>query len=119
MRMLLVAGPFVSRDLDARRRLALLDAPGVLRLPYLAERDFWRAARPWMPASICAIPAAGETSGIAIRLMGIGKPVLLTAGEENSRFPEPPLVCASSPAWRKKIAVRPHVSANIDERMCG
>jgi hypothetical protein len=32
-------------------------------------------------------PAAGETSGIAIRLMGIGKPVLLTDGEVLA-FPE-------------------------------
>ncbi len=33
-------------------------------------------------------PTAGETSGIAIRMMGIGKPVIFTAGEEVSRFPE-------------------------------
>jgi hypothetical protein len=31
---------------------------------------------------------AGETSGIAIRLMGLGKTVLVSAGEETSRFPE-------------------------------
>ena len=33
-------------------------------------------------------PLGGETSGIAIRLMGIGKPVLVTDGEEYARFPE-------------------------------
>ena len=33
------------------------------------------------------VPAAGETSGIAIRLMGIGKPVLLTESLDNSGFP--------------------------------
>jgi hypothetical protein len=33
-------------------------------------------------------PTAGETSGIAIRMMGIGKPVIFTAGDEVSRFPE-------------------------------
>src|SRR5205807_1605400 len=33
-------------------------------------------------------PAAGETSGISVRMMGIGKPVMLTPGEETSRFPE-------------------------------
>jgi hypothetical protein len=33
-------------------------------------------------------PAAGETSGIAIRLMGLGKPVLLTDGAETSSIPE-------------------------------
>lgn len=31
---------------------------------------------------------AGETSGIAIRLMGLGKTVLVSAGEETARFPE-------------------------------
>ena len=33
-------------------------------------------------------PTAGETSGISTRLMGIGKPVLMTAGCEISRIPE-------------------------------
>ena len=33
-------------------------------------------------------PAAGETSGIAIRLMGIGKPVVVTDSLEYARFPE-------------------------------
>jgi glycosyltransferase involved in cell wall biosynthesis len=87
---LLVAGPFVSSDLS-RAVAPLLAAPGILRLPYLPERDFWRAA---MAVDACInlrYPAAGETSGIAIRLMGIAKPVLLTTGEENSRYP--PAAC--------------------------
>ena len=39
----------------------------------------------------CALPIyppAGETSGIAIRLMGIGKPVILSTGLETSNFPD-------------------------------
>ena len=84
---LLIAGPFVSSDL-ARASEPLLRTPGIVRLPYLAERDFWRAA---MAVDACInlrYPAAGETSGIAIRLMGLAKPVLLTDGEENSRYPQ-------------------------------
>jgi len=41
-------------------------------------------------------PAAGESSGIAIRLMGLGKPVLLTDSEESARFPED--ACVRIPA---------------------
>src|SRR5262249_54035782 len=33
-------------------------------------------------------PAAGETSGITISFMGIGKPVMVTASDEVSRLPE-------------------------------
>jgi hypothetical protein len=33
-------------------------------------------------------PAAGETSGIAMRFMGIGKPVILSDGLEVSRIPD-------------------------------
>jgi glycosyltransferase involved in cell wall biosynthesis len=84
---LVIAGPFVSSDL-ARAAGPLLAKPGILRLPYLAERDFWRAALAVDACINLRYPAAGETSGIAIRLMGVGKPVLLTAGEENSRYPE-------------------------------
>jgi glycosyltransferase involved in cell wall biosynthesis len=84
---LLIAGPFVSSDL-ARAATPLLNAPGIVRLPYLAERDFWRAALAVDACINLRYPAAGETSGIAIRLMGVAKPVLLTDGEENSRYPQ-------------------------------
>jgi hypothetical protein len=33
-------------------------------------------------------PSAGETSAIAVRLMGLGKPVILTEGLENACYPE-------------------------------
>jgi len=84
---LLIAGAFVSSDL-ARAVAPLLGAPGIVRLPYLAVRDFWRAALAVDACINLRYPAAGETSGIAIRLMGVAKPVLLTNGEENSRYPQ-------------------------------
>ena len=87
---LLVAGPFVSSDLS-RAAAPLLRGSGILRLPYLAERDFWRAALAVDACINLRYPAAGETSGIAIRLMGVAKPVLLTDTEENSRYP--PAAC--------------------------
>jgi glycosyltransferase involved in cell wall biosynthesis len=84
---LLIAGEFVSSDL-ARAVEPLLGAPGVHRLPHLSEREFWTAAQAIDACINLRYPPAGETSGIAIRLMGIGKPVLLTDGEECARFPE-------------------------------
>jgi glycosyltransferase involved in cell wall biosynthesis len=84
---LLVAGEFASLDL-ARAVAPLLAGPGILRVGYVAERDFWKLACATDACINLRHPPAGETSGIAIRLMGIGKPVLLTAGAETSRFPE-------------------------------
>ena len=84
---LLLAGQFVSTDLE-RAVAPLVAAPGVLRLPYLAESDFWRAACATDACINLRYPAAGESSGIAVRMMGIGKPVLLTDGLESSPFPE-------------------------------
>lgn len=84
---LLVAGEFVSTDL-ARAAAPLLDAPNVFRRPHLSEREFWLAASAGDACINLRYPAAGETSGIAIRMMGIGKPVLLTDSEECARFPE-------------------------------
>lgn len=92
---LLIAGAFASRDL-ARAVGPLLTAPGVVRLPYLGERDFWRAALAVDACINLRYPAAGETSGIGIRLMGCGKPVLLSDGEENARYPE--AACVRIPA---------------------
>jgi glycosyltransferase involved in cell wall biosynthesis len=83
---LLVAGEFVSSDLD-QACAPLLANSGVYRVPYLSERDFWIAAAAVDACINLRAPAAGETSGIAIRLMGIGKPVLLTGSRENSDFP--------------------------------
>jgi glycosyltransferase involved in cell wall biosynthesis len=84
---LLIAGTFVSSDLQ-RAVAPLLGAPGIVRLPFLDEHDFWRAARSVDACINLRYPGAGETSGIAIRLMGAAKAVLLTDGQENARYPE-------------------------------
>jgi glycosyltransferase involved in cell wall biosynthesis len=84
---LLVAGSFASPELERAAQVWLAD-PGVVRLPFLSTREFWLAARAADACINLRYPPAGETSGIAIRLMGLGKPVLLTDSEENARFPE-------------------------------
>jgi glycosyltransferase involved in cell wall biosynthesis len=84
---LLIAGECVSSDL-ARAMTPLLDQPGITRVGYTEEGDFWRNAQSVDACVNLRYPAAGETSGIAIRLMGLGKPVILTSGTETSRFPE-------------------------------
>jgi glycosyltransferase involved in cell wall biosynthesis len=85
--LLLVAGDFVSSSLE-RAAAAPLAAPGILRLPWLPETAFWDAAAAVDACVNLRWPTAGETSGITIRLMGIGKTVLLSDTEENSRYPE-------------------------------
>jgi glycosyltransferase involved in cell wall biosynthesis len=84
---LLVAGQFVSTDLQ-RAVAPMMVQAGVVRQPHLSERDFWRAAQAVDACINLRYPPAGETSGIGIRLMGIGKPVMVTDGLECSRFPE-------------------------------
>jgi len=84
---LLVAGDFVSKELE-NALAPMLAAPGVTRVPYLPEAGFQTLAADVDACISLRSPSAGETSGIAIRLMGIGKPVLVSAGEEVARFPE-------------------------------
>jgi len=84
---MLVAGDFVSGDLE-RAVAPLLRLPGVVRVPHLPDREFWLAAASVDACINLKYPAAGETSGIAIRLMGLGKPVLLTDSAESARYPE-------------------------------
>jgi glycosyltransferase involved in cell wall biosynthesis len=80
---LLLAGDAVSPDLN---RLLRTEAahPAIHRPGHLADRDFLTAAT----AIDCCLnlrwPAAGETSGIAVRMMGAGKPVIVTDGPENA-----------------------------------
>ncbi len=86
--MLLIAGDFVSSDLARSAEPLLRNDAGILRIGYLDEADFWLCASAVDACINLRYPMAGETSGIAIRLMGLGKTVLMSAGEETSRFPE-------------------------------
>jgi glycosyltransferase involved in cell wall biosynthesis len=84
---LLVAGSFASSDLERALRTQL-DDPRIIRVGYLAEADFWRYATRTDLCVNLRYPSACETSGMAIRLMGIGKPVVFTSGDEIARIPE-------------------------------
>jgi glycosyltransferase involved in cell wall biosynthesis len=83
---LLVAGEIHSSDL-ARAAAPWLNANGIRRLGHMSEAEFALASE----AADCCInlryPSAGETSAIAVRLMGMGKPVILTEGMENAGIP--------------------------------
>jgi glycosyltransferase involved in cell wall biosynthesis len=83
----LVAGDFASSDLERAVGRAL-SGSAIIRKPYLSERDFWLHAAAVDACINLRYPAAGETSGVAIRLMGIGKPVILSQGVEASEYPD-------------------------------
>ncbi len=84
---LVVAGRFISPDLE-RAFSPWLDRPGVLRIGWQTNEDFWLMAASLDACINLKHPGAGETSGITIRLMGLGKPVIVTEGQEVSRLPE-------------------------------
>lgn len=92
---LLIAGEVVSGDLS---RLLALEAahPAIYRLGRLSDADFRLAAAAVDSCLNLRYPAAGETSGIAIRLMGIGKPVIVTESRETAGIPE--AACLRVPA---------------------
>jgi glycosyltransferase involved in cell wall biosynthesis len=84
---LLLAGDFASADLERALHPALL-RPGVIHVGFTPEDEFQLLA--WAVDACINLrhPGAGETSGIAMRLMSAGKPLLVTDGMETSRFPE-------------------------------
>jgi glycosyltransferase involved in cell wall biosynthesis len=84
---LLLAGDFVSTDL-ARAAEPLLGAPGIIRLGYTPDEHFWMLAHACDVCINLRYPAAGETSGIGVRLLGIGRPVLFSEGLAVSRIPQ-------------------------------
>jgi glycosyltransferase involved in cell wall biosynthesis len=83
---LLVSGDFVSGVFE-NAVAPLLEHPGVIRTGYLPEPELWRYAAATDLCINLRYPSAAETSGIAIRMMGIGKPVIFTAGEALARIP--------------------------------
>ena len=84
---LLLAGEPVSRDLA---RLLDQEPPhaAIKRTGHLSEEDLIIAAGAVDACLNLRYPAAGETSGIAVRLMGMGKPVVVSDIAENAAFPE-------------------------------
>ena len=84
---LLLAGECVSSDLERLLKIET-DHPAIHRLGYSRAGDFATAAAAVDCCLNLRYPGAGETSGIAIRLMGLGKPVVVTDSVENSDFPD-------------------------------
>jgi glycosyltransferase involved in cell wall biosynthesis len=98
---LLLAGEVVSRDLHRllRNEVKLrneADGPILYHPGRRNERDFRIACAAVDCCLNLRYPGAGETSGIAVRLMGLGKPVIVTDNVENSDFP-PAAVLRVSP----------------------
>jgi len=62
--------------------------PGVVRIGHTGDAEFSLLSDGIDACINLRQPSAGETSGIAMRLMALGKPVILTDSEENSRLPE-------------------------------
>lgn len=84
---LLLAGDAVSGDLE-RVLKAEPPHPAVRRLGHLTDRDLRLAAASVDCCLNLRYPAAGETSGIAIRTMGAGKPVIVSDIPENADLPD-------------------------------
>jgi glycosyltransferase involved in cell wall biosynthesis len=88
---LLIAGECGSSDLarlletEARQHSGVTQA--IKRVGYLSDRELRIAAGMVDCCLNLRYPGAGETSGIAIRLMGEAKPVILTDSAENADFP--------------------------------
>jgi glycosyltransferase involved in cell wall biosynthesis len=82
---LLLAGEVVSTDLE--RVLQNEAQTGICRVGRLSDRDFRIACAAVDCCLNLRYPGVGETSGIAVRLMGLAKPVVVTDNAENADFP--------------------------------
>jgi glycosyltransferase involved in cell wall biosynthesis len=77
---LVLAGPAAPRlDLDARlRRLGLHDDPAVVREGYVDEPRLWQLLQACDVCVSLRSPTMGETSGIALRAMSVGLPLVVS-----------------------------------------
>ncbi len=84
--VLLIAGDVISREL-ARLLASEAAHPGIRRLGHLSDADLKVAGASVDCCLNLRYPAAGETSGIATRVMGSGIPVIATDSPENADIP--------------------------------
>jgi hypothetical protein len=80
---LMVAGSLPT-ELERALRPAM---QGIRREPYATRERFLQLAHEVDCCINLRYPPAGETSGIGVLLMGIGRPVVFTDGEEIARYP--------------------------------
>ncbi len=83
---LLVSGGFVSSTFESAIA-PLFSHPRVIRTGRLPEPELWRYAAATDLCINLRYPSAAETSGIAVRMMGIGKPVVFTSSEALAGIP--------------------------------
>ena len=105
---LLVAGDFASAELALAMEPLLGSDDRIRRIGHTAEPDFWRYASAADACINLRYPSAGETSGISIRLMGIGKPVIMTRGRRNRPFPRLRLPACRHRTNRRRTTSRLH-----------
>jgi glycosyltransferase involved in cell wall biosynthesis len=84
---LLLAGEIMSPDL-ARAMEPVLGKAGIIRLGHMTESEFWGTAAATDACINLRYPSAAETSMIEIQFMGMGKPVMVSSGEETARYPD-------------------------------
>ena len=84
---LLLAGEIVSADLR-RAAAPFLALDGIKRIGYMNGTTYWMAAQAVDVCLNLRYPAAGETSGVSVGFMGIGKTVVMTDSQENSLYPD-------------------------------
>ena len=53
----------------------------------MSPSEYWTIASAVDACINLRYPAAGETSGVSIGMMSVGKPVIMTDSEENSGYP--------------------------------
>ncbi|MBI1358042.1 MAG: glycosyltransferase [Acidobacteria bacterium] len=112
---LLVAGSFVSADYQASIEPWLSD-PRVVQMGRLSAQELAEYAA---AVDVCVNlrwPAAGETSGIAMRLLAAGRCVVVTDSQEWASFPEGALVrIDAGPAEEDMLAAQLELLARRPE----
>ncbi len=82
----LLVGEFESPELE-RLLEPLLAKRWIHRAGYVPDEEFDQYAAASNVVVNLRYPSAGETSGVAVRLMGLGVPVVLSDIPENAAFP--------------------------------
>ena len=84
---LLLAGEFSTPEYEESLS-PRMESERVIRLPHLEESKFEQLLCATDIGVNLRFPSAGETSGLVMRMMAHGTPVVVTRNEENSGFPD-------------------------------
>lgn len=111
---LLLGGEFSTPEYEAALG-PRFESDRIIRRAYLDDAVFERVLQATDIGVNLRFPSAGETSGLAVKMMALGKPVLVTRNDENAALPDDAVI-RIDPGEAETAMLRSYLQWLVEDR---